>query len=76
MERTFVARWLFCHQLYLPEDGGEDGRVLFLFGLLLIITPLSYQYSSFVLQVVNSTETSYGKPSKCVEHLINVTKIV
>ena len=37
---------------------------------------LLYQYSSFVLQVVNSTETSYGKLSKCVEHLINVTKIV
>lgn len=76
MGRTFVARWLFCHQLYLPEDGGEDGRVLFLFVLLLIITPLSYQYSSFVLQVVNSTGTSYGKLSKCVEYLINVTKIV
>ena len=76
MERTCDVRWFCYRQLYLPEDGGEDGRILFLFGLLLIITPFSYQYSSFALQVVNSTDTPYGKLSKCVEYLINVTKIV
>ena len=76
MERTCDVRWFCYRQLYLPEDGGEDGRILFLFGLLLIITPFSYQYSSFALQVVNSTDTPYGKLSKCVDYLINVTKIV
>lgn len=53
------VRWFCYHHLYLPEDGGEDGRVLFLFGLHLIISPFLYQYSSFALQVMNSTDTPF-----------------
>ncbi len=35
-----------------------------------------YQYSSYALQVMNSTDTPYGKLSKCVEYLIKVAAMV
>lgn len=37
---------------------------------------VKYQYSSYALQVMNSTDTPYGKLSKCVEWLIKVVTMI
>lgn len=35
-----------------------------------------YQYSTFVLQIINSQYTPYEKLSKCVEYLIKTAAII
>lgn len=37
---------------------------------------VKYQYSSFTLQVMNSTNTPFEKLSKCVEYLIKLASMI
>lgn len=37
---------------------------------------VKYQYSSFALQVMNSTNTPFEKLSKCVEYLIKLASMI